>query len=106
MRHLTAAETAERLGVKVATIYAYVSRGALSSHRAPDGRTSLFAGDEVEALARRGRPRRSTRPPSLDLVIETRLTAIVDHQVRYRGHDAAALARSATFEQVAELLWT
>jgi citrate synthase len=106
MEHLTAAGAAERLGVKVATIYAYVSRGALASHRAPDGRTSLFRRDDVEALARRGRPRRSTRPPSLDLVIETRLTAIVDHRLLYRGHDATALARSATFEQVAELLWT
>jgi len=106
MEDLTAAETAARLGVKVATIYAYVSRGALTSHRSPDGRTSLFRRDDVEALARRGRPRRSTRPPSLDLVIETRLTSIDDHRVLYRGHDAAALARSATFEQVAELLWT
>jgi citrate synthase len=39
-------------------------------------------------------------------VIETHLTAIVDHQLLFRGHDAVGLARTATFEQVAELLWT
>lgn len=32
---LTTRETAERLGVKPETVYAYVSRGQLSSRRAP-----------------------------------------------------------------------
>ena len=39
---LTAAEAAQRLGVKPATLYAYVSRGVLSRARAADGRGSLF----------------------------------------------------------------
>lgn len=34
---LSAEEAAERLGVKPATLYAYVSRGAVSRRRAPDG---------------------------------------------------------------------
>ena len=34
-------QAAERLGVKLATLYAYVSRGVLSPRRAQDGR-SLF----------------------------------------------------------------
>jgi citrate synthase len=53
---LTAAQAAQRLGVKPATLYAYVSRGVLS-RRAADGRGSLFDADEIERLARRGRPR-------------------------------------------------
>ena len=53
--YLTAAEAARRLGVKPATLYAYVSRGVLSRVRAPDGRASLFGAEEVERLARRGR---------------------------------------------------
>ena len=53
---LTAAEAARRLGVKPATLYAYVSRGVLSRGKAADGRASLFNADEVERLARRGRP--------------------------------------------------
>ncbi len=106
MRGITADETAARLGVKVDTVYAYVSRGALRSWREPRSRTSRFDPDEVEALARRGRPRRATRPPALDFTIQTSLTTIGDHDVLYRGHSALALARTATFEEVAQLLWT
>jgi citrate synthase len=103
---LSADEAAQRLGVKVETVYAYVSRGSLTSHRGPDGRRSTFDAAEVDALARRGRPRRTTRPPALDFTIESRLTRIHDHRLSFRGHDALELARTRTFEQVAELLWT
>jgi citrate synthase len=102
----TADEAAARLGVKVDTVYAYVSRGVLHSRRPPGSRISLFDREEVEVVARRGRPRRTSRPPALDFVIESQLTTIGDHQLRYRGHDACRLARSASFEQVAHLLWT
>ena len=47
-RRLTSAEAADRLGVKPATLYAYVSRGLLQAHRAVDARASLFHPDEVE----------------------------------------------------------
>ncbi len=64
-----AAEAAERLGIKQASLYAYVSRGVLSRRRDADGRASMFDSDEVEELARKGRPRRSGGPA--ELVIET-----------------------------------
>jgi citrate synthase len=103
---LTAPETAARLGVKLDTVYAYVSRGLLTARREPSSRRSLFDAQEVEILARRGRPRRSTRPTALDLVIETELTTIVEQRPRYRGRDACAMAQSHTFEEVAQWLWT
>ena len=102
--YLTAAEAARRLGVKPATLYAYVSRGVLSRVRAPDGRASLFNADEVERLARRGRPR---RPPGVaDITVESAITEITGDRLRFRGLDATRLAVSRTFEEVAELLWT
>lgn len=106
MHTLSAGETAARLGVKADTVYAYVSRGTLHSWREPGSRTSRFDPEEVERLARRGRPRRATRPPALDFTIQTSLTAIVDHDVLYRGESAIHLADKATFEEVARLLWT
>src|SRR5262245_37871052 len=106
MSGLSAPEVAARLGVKLDTVYAYVSRGALTARPEPGTRRSRFDPAEVEALARRGRPRRSTRPAALDVVIETDLTTIADHRIRYRGQDVATLARTHTFEQVARLLWT
>src|SRR5215469_13122422 len=103
-RLLTAAEAARRLGVKPATLYAYVSRGTLRRQRAADGRTSLFDADEVERLARRGRPRRPAN--AMDITVESQLTEITQDRLRYRGHDAIELATTRTFEEVAELLWT
>jgi citrate synthase len=101
---LSAAEAARRLGVKPATLYAYVSRGVLSRGKAADGRASLFNAAEVERLARRGRPR---RPAGVaDITVESAITEITGHSLRFRGLDATRLAVSRTFEEVAELLWT
>jgi len=99
-----AAEAAERLGIKQASLYAYVSRGTLNRKRAPGSRGSLFDADEVARLALKGRPRRS--PAGAQLIIESSLTELSRDQLRYRGHDAIALARRRSFEEVAALLWT
>jgi citrate synthase len=101
---LTAAEAARRLGVKPATLYAYVSRGILLRTRDAAGRASLFDADEVERLARRGRPRRPAG--SLDITVESQITEIAGDRLRYRGLDVLPMARSRTFEEVAALLWT
>ena len=101
---LTAAEAARRLGVKPATLYAYVSRGVLSRVRAPDGRASLFGAEEVERLARRGRPRRPAG--AADITVESAITEITGDSLRFRGLDATRLAVTRTIEEVAELLWT
>jgi citrate synthase len=99
-----AAEASQRLGIKQASLYSYVSRGVLSRRAGPDGRASLFSRDEVETLARRGRPRRDHG--AAELIIETSLTEIGEDRLWYRGHDATVLAASRTFEEVAGLLWT
>ena len=99
---LTAAEAARRLGVKPATLYAYVSRGVLTRRKDPAGRTSRFDAQEIEDLARRGRPRRQAG--AADIVVESALTEIDGAQFRYRGLDVAGLATRRTLEEVAEFL--
>jgi citrate synthase len=99
-----AAEAAEQLGVKPATLYSYVSRGVLTRRRAPGGRGSLFDPGEVEVLSRRGRPRREVVHG--EFVIESGLTEIAGDRLRFRGLDAARLAVERSFEDVAALLWT
>jgi citrate synthase len=101
---LTAAEAARRLGVKPATLYAYVSRGVLTRARAADGRASLFSAEEVSRLARRGRPRRPAG--AADITVESAITELTADSLRFRGLDVMRLAVSRTFEEVAELLWT
>lgn len=101
---IDATSAAERLGVKTATLYAYVSRGVLRRRHSADGRRSLFDPAEIEELARRGRPR---RPPGRhEIVIESQLTVLGDDRPYYRGRDALALARTQSFEDVAHWLWT
>ena len=104
---LTADQVAARLGVKLSTVYAYVSRGILSRTVASDGKSSRFDAAEVDQLARRGRPRTDARRAgTVDVVLATSLTGILDDRLIYRGHDATELARTSTLEAVAELLWT
>lgn len=101
---IDAASAAERLGVKTATLYAYVSRGVLRRRHSADGRRSLFDPAEIEELARRGRPR---RPPGRhELLIESQLTVLGEDRPFYRGRDATGLATEHAFEDVARWLWT
>jgi citrate synthase len=102
-----ATEAARVLGVERATLYAYVSRGVVSRRTAVDGRTSLYALDELEALAQRSRrPPAAADRPTIDVQIVSGVTVLDEAGPSYRGHDVGELARSCTFEQVAELLWT
>jgi len=105
-RYVGAAEAARQLGVRPATLYAYVSRGLISRRVAVDGRTSLYAVDDLERLASRSRRREREPRPSLDVQIATAVTTLDEEGPRYRGHGVARLARMCTFEQVAELLWS
>jgi citrate synthase len=101
---LTAAEAARRLGIKQATLYAYVSRGVLTRTRGEDGRASLFDEADIERLARRGRPRRPAGV--LDITVESQITEITGDELRYRGLDVIEMALARPFEDVAALLWT
>ena len=102
---MSTAEAAVRLGVKPATLYAYVSRGLLGRERSSDGRTSTFDPAEIDRLARPGRARRGRRPAT-DLVVPSALTAIDQGRPWYRGVAVTDLAATRTFEEVAEWLWT
>ncbi|MFJ3547225.1 citrate synthase [Streptomyces rubiginosohelvolus] len=102
---LTTRQAAELLGVKPETVYAYVSRGQLSSVRATGGRGSTFDAEEVRALARRS-GRRDPSPAGSDLAFRTGITLIEDDRCYFRGVDATELARRYGYEEVAEWLWT
>ena len=100
---LPSEEAARRLGVKVTTLYAYVSRGLLASHPEPGGRRSLFDLADIERLANRRRGGRQVE--SRLATITTGVTQLREDGPCYRGRPATELARRMTFEQVAALLW-
>ncbi len=103
---IRATEAAAILGVSKATLYAYVSRGRLNRTTAPDGRTSLFARDEVHQLAERSRRAPSGPRATIDVQIASGITTIDEHALTFRGVDAIDLAATRHFEDVAEFLWS
>lgn len=109
--YLTAAETAERLGVARATLYAYVSRGLLRAHPGPTHRESRYAQADVEMLAgkrKRGRKPREVAKATLNWglpVLESAITLIEDGRLYLRGASIEGLAQASSVEDVAARLW-
>ncbi|WP_181765730.1 citrate/2-methylcitrate synthase [Streptomyces albidus (ex Kaewkla and Franco 2022)] len=105
---LSTRQAAERLGVKPETVYAYVSRGLLSSRRSSGGRGSTFDAAEVEALGRAARrPAAAAREAAPEAMsVRTGITLIEPDGCWFRGVDARELAESCGFEQAADWLWT
>jgi citrate synthase len=109
---VTAGEASRRLGIRLASLYSYVSRGLVRARPDPDDpRARLYLAADIDALAER--KKRQRRPAvaaatALDWglpVLSTGLSAIEDGRLTYRGQDAVALAGTATLESVAALFW-
>ena len=105
---LTARQAADRLGIKLDTLYAYVSRGRLNSVGVAGSRERRYRTEDVEALLalRDGqRPERATEAEALMPVIASSICLIDNGWFYYRGEDVVRLAEVATLEEVATLLW-
>lgn len=105
---LTAREAADRLGVKLDTLYAYVSRGRLRSVAVPGSRERRYRARDIEALhdiRPRARPISDPDQPALAPVIGSAICLIENGRLFYRGQDAARLSDTATLEEIAKLLW-
>lgn len=100
--YLSTAQVAKVLGIKRESVYAYVSRGRLHSVRIAGVRGSVFAVDEVEALA--GAGVRARPPAGVVERIRTQLTSLSGDELCYRGVPARELV-SRDFLDVARLLW-
>lgn len=109
--YFTATQTAERLGVSRATLYAYVSRGLLHAHPGPTPRESRYAQADVEMLAgqrKRGRKPREVAKATLSWglpVLESAITLIEDGRLYLRGASIEDLAQASSVEAVAARLW-
>ena len=106
---LSAKEAAALLGVKLPTLYAYVSRGLLRSLPGTTGRARQYLRSDIEAL--RDRNRGSAAAASAlrfgEPVLDSGITEMTSAGPAYRGRLAGRLAREGfRFESVAELLWT
>ena len=111
-RYLTARRAAEELGVTLATLYAYVSRGMIRSEAVGgSGRRRRYRAEDVRRLKERKERRRDPdRAVEGALhwgapVVESAITLITDDGLYYRGRDAVDLAAGSTIEEVAALVW-
>jgi citrate synthase len=108
---LSAKEAAQVLGVSLATLYSYVSRGLLQSGEAGSTRRKRYPRDAVMRLAARNADgKRAGHKVVASMqwglpVMETRISRIADGQLHYRGHPAVALSKWASLEQAALILW-
>lgn len=110
-KDISASEAAGILGVSLATLYSYVSRGLLRSAKTSHTRSKVYELDEVLRLAARrsdakhgGHQAQSAINWGLP-VLETSISQIEQGALYYRGHRVQDLAHSSTLEQIACLLW-
>ncbi len=110
-KDLSAPEAARILGISLATLYAYVSRGLLTPTSTQGARNKHYPHEAVLRLAaRKADAKRGGHMASAAMnwgvpVLETRISRIDDGQLFYRGHNALTLADEATLETTAGLLW-
>jgi citrate synthase len=111
-RYLTAEEAAAELGIRLTTLYAYVSRGLIRSEAVGGSkRTRRYPAEDVGRLKARREQRRDPEKAVQgalhwgEAVLESAITLIADGRLHYRGQDALALAGTATIEEVAALIW-
>jgi citrate synthase len=109
---ISMSEACRLLGVRQQTLYAYVSRGKLQVMPDPaDTRRSLYRAEDVAGLAKRkqaGRKHETLAANTLfgaEPSIPTALCAFFRGRPHYRGRDAVDMARSASLEEAAQLLW-
>jgi citrate synthase len=112
-RYLSARQAAEELGVSVATLYAYVSRGMVRSEEAEGKRRNRrYRAEDVRRLRERKERRRDPKGAVEGAlhwgtpVMESGITLIDDGRLYYRGCNVADLAANSTVEEVAALIWT
>jgi citrate synthase len=111
---MPAGEAADYLGVKLATLYAYASRGLVQSVPSAKGRARLYLRRDLERLRARRDARAGHGPVAAaalrfgEPVLDSSITAIAwDRGPIYRGLPAIDLAERGTpFEAVAEFLWS
>ena len=103
--YMSAEEATRVLGVAKPTLYAYVSRKQIRSEPVPGTRSRKYWRADIEKLA--GVPASDTRPEtaSAQVFAESSITLITDGGLYFRGRDAIELARLATIESLAALLW-
>ncbi|WP_374970725.1 citrate/2-methylcitrate synthase [Terrabacter sp. BE26] len=101
---ITTTEAAQRLGVKRATLYAYVSRGLLRSERRPGQQESLFDRAQIDAMATAARPQGGPQPVLRFRSIATSVSRTAEGELSYRGRPLADVVALGSLEEAAAVV--
>ena len=112
-RYLSSGQAAEELGIRLPTLYAYVSRGIVRSEAVEGkGRARRYRAEDVRRLKERKDGRRDPEGVVEGAlhwgmpVLESGITLIGGGGLYYRGRDVVDLAGEKSIEEVAALIWT
>src|SRR4051812_4739922 len=108
----SAREAAEELGVSLATLYAYVSRGLIRSESEGGTRNRRYNRADIEVLKQRKEQRQNPGKIAEGAlhwgspVLESSISLITNGRLYYRGQNVTTLAVERSVEEVASLIWT
>lgn len=102
--YLSAEEAASRLGISLATLYAYVSRKNLRSLKVEGSRSRRYWAADIERLSN-GKSDGANQPELQRIASSSAITLLTDQGLYYRGQDVTGLAANSSVEAVAELMW-
>jgi citrate synthase len=112
-RYLSSGQAAEELGIRLPTLYAYVSRGIVRSEAVEGkGRARRYRAEDVRRLKERKDRRRDPEGVVEGAlhwgmpVLESGITLIDGGGLYYRGRDVVDLAGEKSIEEAAALIWT
>src|SRR5262245_47028594 len=110
---VSAKEAARILGIKLDSLYAYVSRGLVRSVSGEGKKARLYLRSDLDRLRARSEAHRGHAPVAAgalrwgEPVLDSAITGIDESGPIYRGLQAVRLAADGVpFESAAELLWT
>lgn len=102
-QYLTASEAAGVLGVSIQTLYVYVGRKGIRTERIRGTRFRRYWKADIERV--KAGALLSAPPGSSEPAMRSEITFLTGGDTLYRGRSATDLARHASFESVAALLW-
>jgi citrate synthase len=110
--HVSAKTAARMLKIDVRTLYAYVSRGWIRSIPSPGKRARLYSRSDIDRLRTRQRARAGHGAAAAgalrwgEPVLESSITEVQSHAIRYRDRDLLTDLVKHRFEFVADWIWT
>ncbi len=111
---LSAQQAADLLGIRIESLYAYVSRGLIRSEPAAGsgGREKVYLKEDLEWLLSRKAIRKNPDTVTSSVLrwgepsLDSKLTLISDNRYYYRGEEVTRIAKERSFEEIASFVWS